>query len=52
MDTLLARRDRANCPIRPYLRVLGRRTECPNTRLPYAHCCGAKDKDRAAKAIA
>ena len=42
MDTLLARRDRANCPVRAHARVLGKRTECPNTRLPYMHCCGAK----------
>lgn len=42
LDILLARRDRANCPLKGYVRVLGRRAECPNTKLPYMHCCGAK----------
>jgi hypothetical protein len=42
LDTLLARRDRANCPIKAHIRMLGKRTSCPNTRLPYTHCCGAK----------
>ncbi|KAI8467163.1 MAG: hypothetical protein J3K34DRAFT_460550 [Monoraphidium minutum] len=42
LDVLLARRDRANCPVKPYVRMLGRRAECPNTKLPYMHCCGAK----------
>lgn len=51
MDVLLARRDRANCPIRPYIRMIGRRAECPNTKLPYMHCCGAKAEPKAAAAV-
>jgi hypothetical protein len=47
MDVLLARRDRANCPVRPFIRLVGRRAECPNTKLPYARCCGAEVPERA-----
>lgn len=42
MDVLLARRDRVNCPIKPFVRIMGRNAACPNTGLPYAHCCGAR----------
>jgi hypothetical protein len=48
LDAVLARRNRANCPVKPFVRMLGRRVECPNTRLPYMHCCGAAAEDTAA----
>jgi hypothetical protein len=47
LDAVLARRDRANCPVKPYVRILGRRVQCPNTSLPYMHCCGAAAEDKA-----
>jgi hypothetical protein len=52
LAALLARRDRSNCPVRPHLRLLGRHVECPNTRLPYSRCCGAKDEKAVAAAVA
>lgn len=39
---LRAKRDRANCPIRPHLALLGRNARCPNTELAYKDCCGAR----------
>ncbi len=42
LQVILKRRDLENCPVRPWVAVLGSDTKCPNTKLQYRQCCGEK----------